>query len=225
VPVTGRILATESLRVVGRAGIGVDNVDLEAAADHGVTVVHHPTYSIDEVATHALSLLLAGIRRLPCYDDRSTRSGEWTGPKVRRSGDSRGRPSGSLGFGKIPRRLATMVQGFGCELLAHDPYVPENVVRSHNVEPVGFEDLLSAADALSVHTPLTEETAGMLDEAALDTMADDAVIVNTARGNVIDTDALVAALDDDAIGFAALDVTDRSHSPTTIRYSTPTTPS
>jgi D-3-phosphoglycerate dehydrogenase len=207
VPVTGRILATESMRVVGRAGIGVDNVDLEAAADHGVTVVHHPTYSIDEVATHALSLLLAGIRRLPRYD-RSTRSGEWDwteGAPIRRL---QGSTIGFLGFGKIPRRLATMVQGFGCELLAHDPYVPENVVRSHNVEPVGFEDLLSAADALSVHTPLTEETAGMLDEAALDTMADDAVIVNTARGNVIDTDALVAALDDDAIGFAALDVTD-----------------
>jgi len=101
VPVTGRILATESLRVVGRAGIGVDNVDLEAAADHGVTVVHHPTYSIDEVATHALSLLLAGIRRLPRYD-RSTRSGEWDWTKVRRSGDSRGRPSGSWGSEKYP---------------------------------------------------------------------------------------------------------------------------
>ncbi|WP_207589734.1 NAD(P)-dependent oxidoreductase [Halomontanus rarus] len=207
VPVTARVLETSSLRVVGRAGIGVDNVDLEAAADEGVTVVHHPTYSLDEVATHALSLLLSGVRRLPRYD-RSTRSGNWDWTEGAPIPRLQGSTLGFLGFGKIPRRLATMVQGFGCELIAFDPYVADDVVRSHNVEPVDFEDLLSAVDLLSIHAPLTEETTGLIDEHALETMDENVVLANTARGPVIETDALVAALEAEDVGFAALDVTE-----------------
>lgn len=208
VPVTARVIeATPSLEVIGRAGIGVDNVDLEAAADHGVTVVHNPAYSIDEVATHALSLALSCIRRLPMYD-RQTRSGEWDwaeGSPIRRLGDS---TIGFLGFGKIPRRLATMVQGFGCDLLAHDPYLATNVVRTHNVEPIGFEELLSRVDVLSIHVPLTNETERLIDADALATLSDDAILINTARGPVVDTDALVDALETETIDFAGLDVTD-----------------
>ncbi|MDR9429420.1 MAG: C-terminal binding protein [Natronomonas sp.] len=208
VPVTARVLENApSLEVVGRAGIGVDNVDLEAAADLGVTVVHNPTYSIDEVATHALSLLLACVRRVPTYD-RQTRSKGWDwaeGQPVRRL---QGSTIGFLGFGKIPRRLATMIQGFGCELLAHDPYLTENVVRTHNVELVGFEELLSRVDFLSIHVPYTDETEAMIDADALATMSDDAVLVNTARGPVVDTESLVVALEAGAIDFAGLDVTD-----------------
>lgn len=207
VPVTERVLEETSLRVVGRAGIGVDNVDLEAAADNDVTVVHHPTYSIDEVATHALALLLAGLRRVPRYD-RSTRSGDWDWTEGMPIPRLQGSTLGFVGFGKIPRRLATMVQGFGCELVAFDPYVADDVVRSHNVEPVGFEELLSAVDLLSIHAPLTEETTGLIDEDALETMDEDVVLVNTARGPVIETDALVAALEAEEVGFAALDVTE-----------------
>lgn len=207
VPVTERVLEETSLRVVGRAGIGVDNVDLEAAADNDVTVVHHPTYSIDEVATHALALLLAGLRRVPRYD-RSTRSGDWDWTEGMPIPRLQGSTLGFVGFGKIPRRLATMVQGFGCELVAFDPYVADDVVRPHNVEPVGFEELLSAVDLLSIHAPLTEETTGLIDEDALETMDEDVVLVNTARGPVIETDALVAALEAEEVGFAALDVTE-----------------
>lgn len=208
VPVTRHVIANApSLEIVGRAGIGVDNVDLDAAAEHGVTVVHNPTYSIDEVATHALSLLLASFRRLPRYD-RNTRDGEWDwseGEPIRRL---QGTTVGFLGFGKIPRRLVTLMQGFGCELLAHDPYVHENIVRTHNVEPVEYEELLSRVDALSVHVPHTEETERMVDADALATLSDDAIVVNTARGPVVDTDALAAALEANTIDFVGLDVTD-----------------
>ena len=208
VPVTARVIeGTPSLEVVGRAGIGVDNVDLEAAADHGVTVVHNPTYSIDEVATHALALLLACVRRLPTYD-RQTRGGGWDWSEGSPIGRLQGSTIGFLGFGKIPRRLATMVQGFGCELIAHDPYLPTNVVRTHNVEPVGLDDLLARVDLLSIHVPHTDETERMIDADALAAMADDAVLVNTARGPVVDTDALVSALASDELDFAGLDVVD-----------------
>lgn len=208
VPVTRRVMeGSRSLKVVGRAGIGVDNVDLEAAAENGVTVIHNPTYGIDEVATHALSLLLASLRRLPVYD-RQTRDGGWdwsAGTPIRRL---QGLTIGLLGFGKIPRRLATLMQGFGCELLAHDPYLDGNIVRSHNVEPVEYQALLSRSDVLSIHTPRTDETENMVDAAALDLLSDDAIVVNTARGPILDTNALLAALEADTIGFAGLDVTD-----------------
>ncbi len=208
VPVTREVLErAEALEVVGRAGIGVDNVDLEAAREEGITVVNHPTYSLDEVATHALSLLLASLRRLPVYD-RSTRSGEWewsAGAPIPRL---QGSTIGLLGFGKIPKRLATMIGGFGCEVLAADPHLADDEIKLHNVEPVEFDDLLSRADLLSIHTPLTEETEGMLGEDEFERLSDEAVVVNTARGPVIDTDALVAALETDEIGFAGLDVTE-----------------
>jgi D-3-phosphoglycerate dehydrogenase len=207
VPVTERVLRASSLTVVARAGIGVDNVALDAAAQLDITVLNHPTYCLDEVATHSLSLLLSGVRRLPVYD-RSTRAGEWdwkAGAPLHRLRDA---TLGLLSFGEISRRLATMVQGFGCELLGHDPYVSPDVLRSHNVEPVGFEELCERSDLCSIHAPLTEETEGMVDADALDRLDDDAILVNTGRGGVVDTDALVDALEQDELGFAALDVTD-----------------
>ena len=208
VPVTARVLeAAPDLQVVGRAGTGVDNVDLEAAADHGVTVCNHPTYSVEEVATHTLTLLLAALRRLPRYD-RDVRAGGWDwgeGVPVPRLREV---TVGLVGFGAIPRRLATTMSGFGCEILAADPYVSDDLIRAQNVEPTDLEDLLARSDALSIHCPLTEETEGLIGRAELEAVPEDAVVVNTARGRVIDTDALVAALEADAIGFAGLDVTD-----------------
>lgn len=208
VPVTARVLeAAPDLQVVGRAGTGVDNVDLEAAADHGVTVCNHPTYSVEEVATHTLTLLLAALRRLPRYD-RDVRAGGWDwgeGVPVPRLREV---TVGLVGFGAIPRRLATTMSGFGCEILAADPYVSDDLIRAQNVEPTDLEDLLARSDALSIHCPLTEETEGLIGRAELEAVPEDAVVVNTARGRVIDTDALVAALEADVIGFAALDVTD-----------------
>lgn len=205
-PVTAAVLEESgSLRVVGRAGIGVDNVDLDAAREAGVTVVNAPTYCLDEVATHALSLLLACLRSLPGYD-REVREGGWdwrTGePTVR----LREATLGLAGFGRIPRRLAVMVQGFGCDLAVHDPYLPDGEIESYNAESVGFEELLERSDLLSVHLPLTDETEGIFDREAFERMPDHAILANTARGGVVDEDDLAAALDAGEIEGAGLDV-------------------
>lgn len=208
VPVTARVIrAAPALEVIGRAGIGVDNVDLQAAGEQGVTVVHHPTYCIDEVATHALSLLLACLRGTHRFD-RATRAGEWDWTIAAPISRLRGATLGVLGFGKVPRRLVTMLQGFGLELLAHDPYVDDEIIRAHNVEPVDFASLCDRSELLSVHASLTPETRGMVDAAAIDRLGEDAILVNTARGPIVDTDALVDALADGQLGGVGLDVTE-----------------
>jgi D-3-phosphoglycerate dehydrogenase len=205
-PVTAEVFETvDSLQVVGRAGIGVDNVDIDAAADHGVTVVNVPDYCVDEVATHALALLLATVRSIHRFDRQTTdREWDWKdGQPIRRL---RGSTLGLVGFGKIPRRLAAMVQGMGLTVLAHDPYLPSHEFTHFDVDSVGFEELLTRSDYVSVHVPLYEETQGLFDERVFEQMSDDAILINTARGPVIDEDALLAALDSGEIARAGLDV-------------------
>jgi D-3-phosphoglycerate dehydrogenase len=204
-PITADVFESKELQVIGRAGIGVDNIAIDAAEEAGVTVVNAPTYSLDEVATHALSLLLACSRNLREYD-REVREGGWDWrvgePTVR----LRESTLGLAGFGRIPRRLATMVQGFGCDILVHDPYLPDGEIESYNAESVEFEELLARSDLLSIHLPLTDETEGTFDREAFRTMPDHAVIANTARGGVIDEAALAEALEAGEIGGAGLDV-------------------
>jgi D-3-phosphoglycerate dehydrogenase len=196
---------SEKLQVIGRAGIGVDNIALDAAEEAGIVVVNAPTYSLDEVATHALSLLLACSRNLRGYD-RAVREGGWDWhvgePTVR----LRESTLGLAGFGRIPRRLAVMVQGFGCDLVVHDPYLPDGEIESYNTESVEFEELLERSDLLSIHLPLTDETEGTFDREAFEKMPDHAVIANTARGGVVDETALAEALDSGEIKGAGLDV-------------------
>lgn len=208
VPVTRRVIeAGTDLRAIARCGIGVDNVDLEAARNRGIEVVHHPTYSVQEVATHAVSLLLAGWRRVPTYD-RSTRDGTWDWATGRPIGRLSEATLGIVGFGSIGRRVAVMTAGFGCDRIAVDPYVDDAVMERHNVEPVDRQTLFDRADLVSVNAELTPETAGLVGRTELDALDDNAVLANTARGPVVDTDALVAVLEGDGLGFVGLDVTD-----------------
>ena len=207
VPVTRRVIEAADFDVIARCGIGVDNVDLAAAAERGVTVVNHPAYSVEEVATHAVSLALAGFRRLPTFD-HSTRGGNWAwadGAAIDRLSEN---TIGLVGFGSIARRVAVLVSGFGCDVIAADPYVDGTVMRRHNVEPVEFDELWDRANILSIHAELTPETKGLIGRAALERLDDDAVLVNTARGPVVDTNALVETLAAGGLSFAALDVTD-----------------
>jgi D-3-phosphoglycerate dehydrogenase / 2-oxoglutarate reductase len=205
-PVTAAVLeGSAELRVVGRAGIGVDNVDLDAAEEAGVTVVNAPTYCLDEVATHALSLLLACLRSLPDYD-REVREGGWDWRAGEPAVRLRGSTLGLAGFGRIPRRLATMVQGFGCDLVVHDPYLPDGEIESYNAESVDFEELLERSDLLSIHLPLTDDTEGTFDREAFERMPDHAILANTARGGVVDETALAEALEEGEIDGAGLDV-------------------
>jgi D-3-phosphoglycerate dehydrogenase len=204
-PITREVFEALDLTVVGRYGIGYDCVDVEAATDHGVAVVNVPSYCVEEVATHALSLLLACVRRVPQYD-RTVRSGTWDWTRERPIPRLSGRTLGLAGFGKLPRKLAAMVSGFELDVVAFDPYVDETEMAERGVERVDFDELLARSDLLSVHTPLTPETEGLFDRAAFDAMQPTAVLVNTSRGAVVDVDALAAALDAGDIAAAGLDV-------------------
>ena len=205
-PVTARVLgSSETLKVVGRAGIGVDNVDLDAATEQDITVVHVPDYCLDEVSTHALSLLLACVRNVPLHD-RRVKQGTWGWQEGAPLGRMRGRTLGLAGFGGIARRLASKLRGFGLEVIAYDPNVKATEMDHFGVEKVGLGALLDRLDYLSVHVPLFGASRGMFSTDEFERMADDAVVVNTARGPVVDESALLEALETGEITRAGLDV-------------------
>jgi D-3-phosphoglycerate dehydrogenase len=207
-PVTEEVLErAASLRVVGRAGIGVDNVDVAAAAANDVVVLNVPDYAIEEVSTHALALLLACVRKVPLYD-RRVKSGHWSWEDGRPLHRLRGKTVGLLAYGAIARRFAEKLAGFGLEMMAYDPYVSSEAMAEAGIEKVDRETLLESSDILSVHAPLTEETVNLLDAEAFDAMPEDAIIVHTARGGVIDTGALEEALSSGTTAAAGLDVFD-----------------
>lgn len=205
-PVTAAALnGSETLQVVGRAGIGVDNVDVAAATENGITVVNVPDYALEEVSTHALALLLACVRAVPQYD-RAVKAGEWdwtVGAPIRRMA---GKTLGLVGFGQIARRLAAKLRTFGLDVVATDPYVDAATMRDYGVERVSFEAVLDRVDYLSVHAPLYDETRGLLSTAEFERLDDDCIVVNTGRGAVIDETALVDALEGGEIASAGLDV-------------------
>ncbi|WP_251330807.1 C-terminal binding protein [Haloplanus pelagicus] len=197
--------ALPDLQAVGRYGIGVDSVDLDAATAHGVQVVNVPDYCIEEVPTHALALLLACIRKVPAYD-RTIRDGTWDWTDGKPIHRLTGATLGVVGFGKLPRRLLELVAGFDLDVLVYDPYVDAGEIEAVGAEKVDLDDLLARAKYVSVHAPLTEETHHLLDAAAFERMREDAILVNTARGALVDVDALVDAVESEEIAGAGLDV-------------------
>ncbi|GCF14945.1 hypothetical protein Harman_28800 [Haloarcula mannanilytica] len=204
--VTAEVIDTaDSLEVVGRAGIGVDNIDVWAAADAGITVVNVPDYSVDEVSTHAFALMLACLRKIPTFD-RSVKSGEWEWSVGQPMHRLAGSTVGLVAFGKLARRFAAKLRGFDVDVVAYDPYVPKYRMGDLGVESVTFETLLADSDIVSLHAPLTDETRGLIDADALNRMADDALLVNTARGGLVDETALYDALVSGDLGGAGLDV-------------------
>ncbi len=192
-------------KVIGRFGLGVDNIDIETAAELGITVTYVPDYCMQEVSDHAMALLLALARKV-VFSNTLVRSGRWEMPAVAPLRRLQGRTLGLIGFGHIPRVLAPKAQAFGLEVMAHDPYVGRDVFGSLGVEDVSLDDLLARSDFISVHAPLTPATRGLVDASAFAKMKKGALLVNTARGPLIDEQALVAALDSGRLGGAALDV-------------------
>jgi len=204
-PVTAEALAALDLRVVVRSAVGVDNIDVGAAAEEGVTVTRVPDYCTDEVATHSVSLLFACLRSLKAYDD-DVAAGAWSweaGSPVRRVSAS---TVGLLSFGPIAQRAAEQLAGFDAELIAHDPFVDAEEMAEYGVEKVEFEALFDRADHVGVYAPLTDATRGMVDADALGRLGEDSVLVNVSRGPVVDADALLDALERGAIKGAGLDV-------------------
>lgn len=192
-------------KAIGRMGLGVDNIDIAAATELGIRVTYVPDYCRREVSDHAMALLLALVRKIP-FSNALVQAGRWEMRAVVPIRRLEGRVLGLVGFGGIPRTLAPKAHAFGLRVVAHDPFVSESVFASAGVEGVSFDDLLAMSDFVSIHAPLTDETRGLIDARAFAKMKTGALIVNTARGPLIDEAAMVAALDSGQLGGAALDV-------------------
>lgn len=199
-------------RIISRYGIGLNTIDIPAATAAGIAVANVPDGSLDEVSDHAIALLLALSRGLGVYD-RAIRAGRWDYAAPAPLHRLRGRTLGLLGFGQIPQRVAAKAQAFGLRVIAHDPFVTPDVAASRGVELVDADTLYATADAVSVHVPLTDETHGAVGADAFARMKPTALLVNTARGPVVDEDALVAALERGDIAGAGLDVFEREPLP------------
>ncbi|KAF5745594.1 D-3-phosphoglycerate dehydrogenase chloroplastic [Tripterygium wilfordii] len=192
------------LKVVGRAGVGIDNVDLAAATEHGCLVVNAPTANTVAAAEHGIALLTSMARNV-AQSDASMKAGKWQRNKY--VGVSLvGKTLAVMGFGKVGTELARRAKGLGMHVVAHDPYAPADRARAVGVELVGFDEALATADFISLHMPLTPTTLKILNDETFAKMKKGVRIVNVARGGVIDEEALVRALDAGIVAQAALDV-------------------
>jgi D-3-phosphoglycerate dehydrogenase / 2-oxoglutarate reductase len=192
-------------RIISRFGIGVDNVDLAAATSAGIVVTKVPDYCIDEVSDHTLALLLALARKIPSSNAR-VHSGRWEMKAVVPIHRLRGTVLGLVGFGRIPRLVAPKAQSFGIRVVAHDPFVPQEIFSRAAVEHVEFGELLKMSDYVSIHSPLVPETQNLFNDDVFRQMKHGAYLVNTARGPIVDEAALARALDAGYLAGAALDV-------------------
>jgi D-3-phosphoglycerate dehydrogenase len=194
-----------SLRIVATPSVGFDHVDVEAATRRGVWVCNVPDYCVDEMADHALALLLALVRGVVELD-RSVREGAWdheaAGP-LQRVSDVR---LGVIGFGRIGRALANRAKVLGMTVSAHDPLLTPEEIAAAGARPATLGELLRSSTAVSIHAPLTPETRGLLGRNELALLPEGAVVVNVSRGPLVDTDALLEALASGRLGGVALDV-------------------
>jgi D-3-phosphoglycerate dehydrogenase len=198
------VAAGTRLTIIGRAGVGVDNVDLAAATAAGIVVVNAPTGNTIAATEHTLALLMSLARHIAAAD-ASMRRGEWKRPQFT-GHELRGLTLGIIGLGKIGMAVADRARGLEMETLGHDPFVTEEAAALHGVRLASVADILATADAVTVHVPLTAKTRGMIGAAELATMKPSALLVNVARGGVIDEAALAAALHAGTIAGAAIDV-------------------
>ena len=204
-PVTERVFAAlPRLGICSRLGAGYDTIDAEAAARYGVWVANSPDYGVGEVATHALALMLACIRNVVRYD-RDIHQGRWhytSAGKIPRASNF---TLGILGLGRIGKRFAHIARNLFGRVIAHDPYLIDGDFPAY-VQPVSLEGLFEQADAISIHCLLNDETRGMVGETLLGKMKPGSYLVNTARGAVIDLDALARALEQNKLAAVGLDV-------------------
>jgi D-3-phosphoglycerate dehydrogenase len=206
-PITAEVMAKmPKCKIIARYGIGVDTIDLDAATRAGIIVTNNPTYCIEEVAEHSMALLLACARKVAFYD-RLVRGGTWAVPPGKPLFRLAGSTLGLVGFGNIARQVAVRAASFGMRVLYADPFVKEGQFG----EPGGkveLNELFKESDFVSVHPPLTPQTRKMIGDDALSRMKPGAFLINCSRGPVVDTEALVRALDARKIAGCALDTTD-----------------
>ena len=204
--ISARVIAElRDCRVIARYGSGVDIVDVDAATSHGILVTNVPSdWCENEVADHAMALLLAVARKVNVYD-RATRAGTWqwqSGAPIHRL---RGSALGLLSFGAIAKAIAARASGFGMRITAHDPYLPAEQIAATGAKPLSFDELVTESDCLVIQAPLTSETHHLFDESTLRRMKPTSILINTARGPIVDDRALHRALTERWIAGAGLD--------------------
>ncbi|MCT2146037.1 phosphoglycerate dehydrogenase, partial [Dietzia cinnamea] len=200
------LAAAPNLKIIGRAGVGLDNVEIPAATERGVMVVNAPTSNIHSAAEHAVALLMAACRQIPAAD-RTLREHTWKRSSFN-GVELLGKTVGVVGLGRIGQLVAQRLAAFETHIIAYDPYLPAARAAQLGIELVDIDELVSRADIITMHLPKTKETAGLFDAARLARAKDGVVIVNAARGGLIVEDALVDALKSGKVRAAALDVFD-----------------
>ena len=208
-PINAEVIgAMQRAKVIVRYGIGYDNVDVQAARERGIPVCNIPDYCIDEVADHTLAFILAVTRQV-VPNTLHIRDGKWgLVPALDQLRTLRDQKVGLVGFGRIGREVAARLAPFKCRRLVHDAFVPADAVRAVGCEPVALDELLAQSDIVTLHCPSTPQTKKLLNADSLGHMKRGSVVVNLARGDLIDTAALVAALQSGQIASAAIDVCD-----------------
>ncbi len=211
-PMTAKAIASlERCKVISRYGIGYDNVDIKAAEENSIWVTNVTKYCTEEVAEHALGMLLCCVRRIP-FKDRGVRSGEWNlNQPIRRMS---GRTLGIIGFGSTGRAFWEKVQGFGFgRILINDTHIEKKLLPGMFGEAASFEKVISESDFISLHVPLKENTRHLINQRTISLMKDGVIIINTSRGPVIDESALIPALQSGKAASAGLDVFEREPIP------------
>jgi D-3-phosphoglycerate dehydrogenase len=206
-PITAEVMARmPRCKIIARYGIGVDTIDLDAATRAGIIVTNNPSYCIEEVAEHTMALLLAAARKVAFYD-RLVRGGRWEVPPGKPMYRLAGSTLGLVGFGHIARQVAARAASFDMRILFADPYVKDGQfdVPGKKME---LHDMLRESDFVSLHPPLTPQTRKIINDEAFSHMKPTAVLINCSRGPIVDTDALVRALDAKKLAGCALDTTD-----------------
>ncbi|MFQ5800706.1 MAG: phosphoglycerate dehydrogenase, partial [Candidatus Hydrothermarchaeales archaeon] len=194
----------KKLKVIGRAGVGVDNIDVDFATKSGIIVVNAPEASTTTVAEHTFGMILALARKLP-QAVANVKSGRWD--KKRFMGtEVRGKTLGIIGIGRIGSRVAEMGKAFGMEVVAFDPYISSEMAKKKGIELVEFDELLKSSDFVTLHIPKTEKTTGLIGKKEFASMKASAYLINCSRGGIVDEKALYDALKDGVVAGAALDV-------------------
>ena len=214
VPITAKVInQLKRCKIILRYGIGVDNVDLEAASALGIVVCNVPDYCTNEVADHAAAMALSLARQLP-QTDAQTRSGDWSiVPPSPISALDRCTVA-TIGFGRIARLFHQRMAAFGCTGIAYDPFATVAPFATHDITPASLDACFTEADIISLHCPLTPATRHIVDAERLQTMRAGAILINTARGPLVDGTALCAALESGSIGGAGIDVFETEPLPT-----------
>jgi D-3-phosphoglycerate dehydrogenase len=210
-PITKAIIdALENCKAIALGSVGVDSVDVKAATARGIPVTNIPDTFIEEVADHAMMLLLSGFRRL-VEQDKMVREGRWSEgrPALLKIPRLMGQTLGFISFGRVARAVAARAAPFGLRMMAYDPYIEEMVMLDRGVLPATLSEVLSQSDFVSMHAPATPEARGMLKEKHFRQMKKNALFVNTGRGPTVDEAALIKALQEGWIAHAALDVLEK----------------